>query len=92
VAISKDEQYTTYMLGDADGKALVAKSKYAKDDLLDLATRKLSPGASKRILSSGHDELSLLVKNYMDGLEDGIKAQVQRESSKYRKWMDDNLT
>jgi predicted lipid carrier protein YhbT len=92
VAISKDEQYTAYMLGDADGKALVAKSKYGKDDLLDLATRKLSPNTSKRVTNSAHHELVLLVKNYMDGLEDGVKAQVQRESSKYRKWMDDNLT
>jgi hypothetical protein len=92
MAISKDEQYTTYMLGDADGKALIAESEYANEDILELATRKLTKATAKRILNSGHDELSLLVKNYMDGLEDGIKAQVQRESEKYRKWMTDNLS
>jgi hypothetical protein len=91
MAISKDEQYAAYTLGTNDGKLLIAKSKYASDDLLDLVTRKLPRDIHKRIVSSVHDDLVLLVKNYMDGLEDGVKAGVMNESRKYRKWMDDNL-
>jgi hypothetical protein len=92
MAISKDEQYSTYNLGIEDGKALIAESEYANEDILELATRKLTKATAKRVTNSGNDELMLLVRNYMDGLEDGVKAQVQRESSKYRNWMTDNLS
>jgi hypothetical protein len=92
MAISKDEHYAIYMLGSDDGKSLVARSKYAREDILELATRKLTPGVAKRIVNSGHDELVQLVQNYMDGLEDGVKAGVMREARKYKTWMDDNLS
>jgi hypothetical protein len=92
MAISKDEHYSVYNLGIEDGKALVAESEYANEDLLELATRKLSKSTAKRVTGSGHDELVALVKNYMDGLEDGTRSGVMRERDKYRKWMDDNLS
>jgi hypothetical protein len=92
MAISKDEHYSVYNLGIEDGKTLIAGSEYANEDILELATRKLSKQTAKRVTSSGHDELVALVKNYMDGLEDGVKGGVMREAHKYKEWMDKNLS
>jgi hypothetical protein len=92
MSISKSEHYSVYNLGIEDGKTLVAESEYANEDILELATRKMTKNTSKRVINSNHDELLQLVRNYMDGLEDGVKSGIMHESSEYRKWMADNLT
>lgn len=88
--ISKDEQYSIYNFGIAEGRDIV-DSYLDGDDIIDIVLEGFSSKSAKRIERSGVEDLELAVENFMDGVEDGIKSQLGKELTSYVKWMRDNL-
>lgn len=89
MSISKDEQYRIYNYGIEEGREIV-KSYLEDEDVIDVILEAFSERQAKRIENSTFDELKLAVNNFHDGVEDGIKLQLGKESTAYIKWMSDN--
>lgn len=87
--ISKDEQYRIYNFGIEEGKELV-NAYLADEDIIDVLLEAFNESQAKRIENSSREALELAVNNFHDGVEDGIKLQIGKESANYIKWLRDN--
>jgi hypothetical protein len=90
VPINSDEQYRIYNFGIEEGREIV-RSYLDGEDVIDVILEAFDTKRQvKRIEDSTIDELKLAVSNFHDGVEDGIKSQLQRESTSYIKWLLEN--
>lgn len=87
--ISKDEQYRIYNFGIEEGIEIV-KSYLADEDIIDVLLEAFSEKQAKRVENSSPRALELAINNFHDGVEDGIKLQIGKESADYIKWLRDN--
>lgn len=88
--MDKDIRYKAYDFAVKEGKEIV-KSYFHDEDILDLAFEPFSDRQVKRLENEPEDELEFLVRDYIDGIEDGIKAGLAKERNAYFKWMRDHL-
>lgn len=84
MAASTNER--TYNFGIAEGKQLV-KDYLDDEDIIDIALGPFDKKSVKRIERSDTEDLVALVRNFIDGLEDGVKSQCARETAEYIKWL-----
>ena len=85
MAIDKKTQQRVYEKAIEDGRELVKENGDPLDSALSLFTKK----HAKEIERSNNVELMMFVSNYLDGLEDGVRSQVSREKTAFKKWLDD---
>lgn len=87
--ISKDEQYRIYNFGIEEGSEIV-KSYLDGEDVIDVILEAFSERQADRVENSSREALELAVKNFHDGVEDGIKLQLGKETADYIRWLRDN--
>lgn len=88
--ISKDEQYSIYNYGIAEGRELV-KEFLDDEDIIDIILERFTTKTAKRIENADLPDLELAVRNFSDGIEDGVKSELGKQTNSYVKWMRDNL-
>lgn len=88
--VQKDLNYTAYEKGIEEGKALIAENYVDSNDddvmwLLDDVWPSRSREHFEDIDDDGtFDEVMGLIKNYLDGIEDGVKSALGRWLKKER--------
>lgn len=89
MAIDKRTHQRVYEDAIVEGREIV-KDYLEDDDILDLALGFVSSKKqAKEIERSTDGELTLFVSNYLDGLEDGVRSQLNRELMTFKKWLRD---
>ena len=90
MAIDKRTHQRVYEACHCEGREII-KDYLEDDDILDLALEfifRLRNG-QKKLNRSTDEELTLFVSNYLDGLEDGVRSQLNRELMTFKKWLRD---
>jgi hypothetical protein len=84
--ITKVQQDRIYNYGIDQGKAIL--HEYINgDDVIDILVEAFSQKEGKRVEKSTREELELAVRNFRDGVEDGIKSQLYKECGDYIGWL-----
>lgn len=88
MSIDRDLQYAIYNAGVTEGRSMIGDWLGSNPDLLEMAASNISsPDNHRRIMRSSDNDAIKAVKNYHDGLEDGVKQQLQKELRSYLKWL-----
>jgi len=85
--ISKDQHYAIYDAAIHDGMNMVKDWLGDSPDLFHNALERFSKSDRKMLMKASDEDVMKAVKNYHDGIEDGIKAQLHREYNSYREWL-----
>lgn len=78
--ISKDTIQDVYTIGIEHGRDLI-RHTFKDSDMLDIVLDEFDDRSADRVMHQQPEEIIKLVRNFKDGMEDGIKSQLGRECS-----------